>query len=762
MSDQQREQLLHAVLARDWQHVLVDQALLALLQVTCCICEQKFTRLAYLTRHLQQHHSDLWTLAANDVLTLAEDHKPDGTCFCIPANPRRHQCSIFIQLAMLQHQCDHQAQEAQMCVEDLPPALPIDLHHVITKALELGTLPEALNSTLIRTLLTKECIICQRWFPAVHLLNGHLTKDHGLTWESISLLASRLNQALVPENQCICNPMRLQTDHYCTPVKQIAYICQTSPKALLLPYRFTQEETDVKLAVWATPEQRQQILACLMTRSFADLFQMEWLPHVLSHTCILCGELVPTHELNSHLDEQHDQGHPDYRYTLPELIACCAHLTWDDDFCPLCQMQKSPQTPCDLHLQGGCPVLLQIALILLYPLHSDQLRHYWKMQDGASGRLRQLSLTEGFAWPLERPTGNMIDELTRMVTPLLNDDALVAHLRLHCTLCSHLRIHPSGLLQHLHHHPCSSIMYEQRLKQLQTQHGTGEYCALCSEHQHPHSVCPVLSHVAVNRSHGGRRRHEHARDSSRLGQLAIHGSVEPHAATGPRSQETSRASGTQCQGGGDRRYSSMDADSEPIAAPPRRSLECDLERRPVSGPDGPSCRWTGPKPVSRDTKLAWLGQSNASQASSHPAHHDHSPGTPSTIEQGSGQLQALSTMHGDATHQQGTTDAIPAMGGSRQEAHPIQNTSIGHRDGDCGPGSHHDPAPGLSSDLEVPQVKTGQLSSVPFMWTISASHGTPLIKLVTKLSFHAVWQLAHLRVKLQNQTRSALAKMLNH
>lgn len=87
---------------------------------------------------------------------------------------------------------------------------------------------------------------------------------------------------------------------------------------------------DTSIATWTLPTQCTQILEILASRHFEDLLHLDWLPHVLSQTCVLCGANVPASQMNSNVDDNHTDGQIDYWYILPDLIRMCDDLHWID------------------------------------------------------------------------------------------------------------------------------------------------------------------------------------------------------------------------------------------------------------------------------------------------------------------------------------------------------------------------------------------------------------------------------------------------
>lgn len=93
--------------------------------------------------------------------------------------------------------------------------------------------------------------------------------------------------------------------------------------------------------------------------------------------------------------------------------------------------------------------MIQLAMILLAFLTGPAMHEYWTMQAKASNSLRQLSITEGFAWPSARPDGMMIPELTRMMCQILMNPYFCDQLRTRCFLCHKFCANPTTLVLHL-------------------------------------------------------------------------------------------------------------------------------------------------------------------------------------------------------------------------------------------------------------------------------------------------------------------------
>ena len=265
-----------------------------------------------------------------------------------------------------------------------------------------------------RLQLTLTCQLRGETYSRSIDLSAHLQQCHAGLWKRALNLVKFLLQTSISRTGCMCNPCATEAGHghVCNMIRQAAMIFLTSEQDILLPRIYTEPELRVTLHNIAHRQALPNLINVMMDRDFSHMWHAPLLLQLFRTWCIICGgwqhtAAMVTHQLQCHHDECMWAAQVKF-----QLVQCMQLEQTDDFHCRFCHMTYNTAQHDDpdsdarrelmqIHLASNCPVVQQIALVLL-PIHGRP-DHDGSIRHGASELLCQSRTTDDAGKPVSAP-----------------------------------------------------------------------------------------------------------------------------------------------------------------------------------------------------------------------------------------------------------------------------------------------------------------------------------------------------------------------
>ena len=362
--------------------------------MTCDVCDQRFASMTEVHQHLHAHHGlqvHDWA-PARDALPYSDGCAHCGQTFESRAGLRRHildgRCMEFDPFAS-SIQCDTTGKWGQV--------------------IEQGFLARPLLTPHQRQELTLTCQLCGVHYSRQNDLGAHLHQSHGEVWAQSQPMLRFLLQTVLALCGCQCNPCANEQGrtHICCCLRQIAMIYCLGPWDLLVPTQFDRPALSLRFAHLMEHGATTHIIEALQDRNFTALWQNPFIVVFLRHWCVICGGHFHPAALVHHLLSQHL---PQCQWAAQikfQLLDCMLGLQPNDFHCISCEMYYNASiadpngydtNTMRVHFETSCPVLNQIALLLL-PIAERLDNGAGPSRHGTSG------LLSGTGTPVQGSTG---------------------------------------------------------------------------------------------------------------------------------------------------------------------------------------------------------------------------------------------------------------------------------------------------------------------------------------------------------------------
>ena len=234
-----------------------------------------------------------------------------------------------------------------------------------------------------RIKLTLTCQFCGTRYQRQGGLVAHLLQSHPALWNNSQETLRFLLQTVIAHTGCLCNPQVHQNNrtHVCTVVRQLAMAFHQSELEVLVPTVYSPQLLDAMLVNLGNTEQIQRLRVLLHDRQFSSLWQDLDVLILLRTRCVICGGFYHATQMMYHLLTMHHDACMWAAQITYQLSISMQSMQPQDYQCQFCQLIFNlPHSPSDLmeprerclrlqaHFHSGCPVLRQIALLLL-PTH---------------------------------------------------------------------------------------------------------------------------------------------------------------------------------------------------------------------------------------------------------------------------------------------------------------------------------------------------------------------------------------------------------
>ena len=752
--------------------ILFDDDVRALLSQTCLVCQKSFKRKQDLMRHLRTMHADHWHQLTQDAETLEQQWKSPGECYCHPTTyNRKHQCTLFLQYALLRIVMGH-APDEQAARGTIPNML-LTVQEVVLQLSGLGLLPLLLNRSHMKLELSLCCQICDTRFSSTCLLQGHLEQQHAEAIQAALPWIRMMGWIFMDSFGCVCNPAvhHGTPGHFCPLMIQVAHMIVSHGPAITVPWTFRATDLMDMLETSLPGPALTKITSWIMSRQFERLLHSQEVFQLLTQRCIWCDEAVPLTQALVHLTITHGFDTRAIQVITDQLAAVAAqdHQGYWCSFCGA----LLPSTEVDFDIEAlpldhlkFCPYITMVAVMLSYPVWykrpyqpdvwpttTEVERAYQSMH------LRLMQFNVSNSDTLDT-LGAAYDPLVECGLYMLSDPKFLDHARHTCLICHRLFFTAWAFVQHVKSHDYRQMDTMLCLHRLQQRCST--HCQFCDAPAHNPQLehrCPTLVNLATFLAHGspesygpGNRYLENNSD-----QRPDEGTGHQHRCTEiqkTKNQQLSSLDPLHQQE--PKRPSDDDCQAD---ASERVELECTAAGTSVSDPCESGTRQSDSLDASRDKAVACLQQRDPTSPSLGGPHARDPASTCRDPGQGFTTRCSVEGGRTDAPDHQGGTDAIPSMGciykdfeadQRKQDEHPGGSESSGQLVA-TSPGPHHNTAvPGSHQEQREPrQSSTMVMAGLQSQSTGSMGRGAS-----------SLLSLVRCQVRPQTSAKSTLAKQI--
>ena len=364
--------------------------------LSCDICALEFENTAQLHAHLGTVHEVQihdWN-AARDSLPESNGCSHCGQVYATRAGLRRHitegRCKFF---------------------DPMATNTPLNAAAKWGGTLQAGDISKKGLTAHQRLQLTVTCQLCGETYSRCNDLSAHLQQTHAQLWAQSGEHVRFLLQTLAARIGCVCNPSTndVSRTHICNAFRQLSMIFLTSEQEMLIPWNFHADALKQEYRQLLPNAHVDMMINALVDRDFSYLRHAPALLQLFRQQCVLCGltfhpaALVP-HQLAQHHDRS--QWAAQIKF---QLLQRFKREMLNDFHCKFCALTFNSEPNADddsdvrqatvqAHLTSCCPVLHQLALILL-PIH-ERSAHDGPVGSGDDEHLRSSGATDDAGQPI--------------------------------------------------------------------------------------------------------------------------------------------------------------------------------------------------------------------------------------------------------------------------------------------------------------------------------------------------------------------------
>ena len=331
----------------------------------CELCDQEFSTLANLYQHLSATHD----LTIHDWCPARDAHQSSDAC--------AHCGALFITRAGLQR---HIVEGRCQAFDPMASPQPLDAAGKWNHILRQGDFSRQGLTAVRRLQLTLHCQFCGSSYSRQGDLISHLLQHHSALWHDSQPILRFLLQLVQASLGCLCNPCAQDSTavHVCGLYRQLAMIFHCSTLTLLVPTQFHEGMLQKMLRTCGNSQIVHTIHQILRDRAFDQLWLRTDVQAHLRKWCVKCGGAYHPAGMLHHLWSHHADDLKWAAQIIFQLQSCFLTHQTQDFQCSLCGIvyNSMPSEPTmlastdrctlqQLHFTSNCPVLYQVALLLL-------------------------------------------------------------------------------------------------------------------------------------------------------------------------------------------------------------------------------------------------------------------------------------------------------------------------------------------------------------------------------------------------------------